>query len=305
MADRYWIGGTGNWNDTAHWSATNGGAGGAVVPTSSDDVYITSFSGFGTGGTISLNGAYYSTKCNNFSSQSGHNYMIDCVSSDLSIHGSYIGESGLTWFADTWIYFKSNNTGNTITTNGGTLYCISFGDQDIGDGPGSWTLQDDLIITGGFYQENGAFDANDHNVTAESFYIIADTGHTPTVIMGSGTWEGLNWIIMEYNEEVVTITPETSTIKIKPIEQSENTFAGGGKTYNKLWIDADGLGVIVIGSNTFNELKISAGSTVQFEQLKTQTVTTFTATGTVGNLITLESYGPIPGGVVDYAINNY
>lgn len=39
---RYWIGGTGNWNDTANWSYSSGGGGGVAVPTSSDDVYFDS-----------------------------------------------------------------------------------------------------------------------------------------------------------------------------------------------------------------------------------------------------------------------
>lgn len=36
MANRFWRGGAGNWNDTAHWSTTSGGAGGASVPGTSD-----------------------------------------------------------------------------------------------------------------------------------------------------------------------------------------------------------------------------------------------------------------------------
>lgn len=46
MANRYWIGGTGNWSDTTHWSATSGGEYGASVPTSKDDVFfdVNSFS---------------------------------------------------------------------------------------------------------------------------------------------------------------------------------------------------------------------------------------------------------------------
>ena len=40
MPDRYWVGGTGNWNDTAHWSTTSGGAGGATVPADGDTVII-------------------------------------------------------------------------------------------------------------------------------------------------------------------------------------------------------------------------------------------------------------------------
>ena len=50
MANRYWVGGTGTWDSTTktNWSATSGGAGGATVPTSADDVYIDANSGSGT-----------------------------------------------------------------------------------------------------------------------------------------------------------------------------------------------------------------------------------------------------------------
>ena len=42
MADRYWVGGSGAWNatSTTNWSATSGGAGGASVPTSADNVFF-------------------------------------------------------------------------------------------------------------------------------------------------------------------------------------------------------------------------------------------------------------------------
>src|SRR5215831_4358474 len=43
-AQRHWVGsGSGNgklWDKTANWSLTQGGAGGAGVPTASDDVFI-------------------------------------------------------------------------------------------------------------------------------------------------------------------------------------------------------------------------------------------------------------------------
>ena len=48
IAPRFWVGGAGWWGDTAHWSTTSGGAGGASVPTSTNDVYFDSASGSGT-----------------------------------------------------------------------------------------------------------------------------------------------------------------------------------------------------------------------------------------------------------------
>lgn len=47
MANRFWVGGTGNWDatTTTHWSGTSGGAGGASVPGSSDPVFFDNNSG--------------------------------------------------------------------------------------------------------------------------------------------------------------------------------------------------------------------------------------------------------------------
>jgi hypothetical protein len=54
MANRYWVSGSGIWDasNTANWSTTSGGAGGASVPTASDDAYFDANSG---GGTITIN----------------------------------------------------------------------------------------------------------------------------------------------------------------------------------------------------------------------------------------------------------
>lgn len=53
MAARYWVGGSGTWDasTTTHWSASSGGAGGASVPTSADDVYFNASSG---GGAVTI-----------------------------------------------------------------------------------------------------------------------------------------------------------------------------------------------------------------------------------------------------------
>lgn len=44
---RYWVGGAGDWNDASHWSSVSGGAGGACIPTVTNDVYFDVNSGFG------------------------------------------------------------------------------------------------------------------------------------------------------------------------------------------------------------------------------------------------------------------
>lgn len=47
MANRYWVGGSGTWDaaNTANWSATSGGVGGASVPTAADTAFLDAASG--------------------------------------------------------------------------------------------------------------------------------------------------------------------------------------------------------------------------------------------------------------------
>ena len=48
MSSRYWIGNSGNWFDTHHWSLSSGGVGGSSVPTTGDSAIFDENSGSGT-----------------------------------------------------------------------------------------------------------------------------------------------------------------------------------------------------------------------------------------------------------------
>jgi len=290
--ERYWVGGMGDWSDTDHWDADSGGGGGDTVPTSSDDVFIDALSGFGGGGTITLD---IGADCHNFSSTSGDTYSI-AGGNALGIYGSAIFEAGITQGESTQINFWSISSDETITSNGANLFKVVF------PGSGGWTLLDDLTVNSNpassecyISIQNGTFDANDFNVTSGAFPFHANTGAVPTVYMGSGTWEvtGNNndvWEINESNGEVVTIIPETSTIKLTNTE-GHKIFVGGGKTYNNLWLVGTESGYSMVkGSNTFNDLKVDTPPhTLFFIEGETTTVNTFTVSGTAGSLITINS----------------
>lgn len=90
MASRYWVGGTGTWDssNTTNWSATSGGAGGASVPTGSDDVFFDANSGSGvvTLGTATVKTIDLRGFAGSFSSSggirlgSGNSYLSSTVS---------------------------------------------------------------------------------------------------------------------------------------------------------------------------------------------------------------------------------
>ena len=124
MADRYWVGGTGNWDgaDTTHWSSTSGGAGGASVPTSSDDVRFISTSG---AGTVTLTAAAFCRNliATNFLTIDTNNQNLT-VANDIFLTGSgalVLGSSAISCvdYQQT-AYSGTINAGtSSITVTGG------------------------------------------------------------------------------------------------------------------------------------------------------------------------------------------
>jgi len=308
MADRYWVGGAGTWDgsSTTHWAASSGGSSGASVPTSADNVFVDSNSGFSSGGTITL--AVGNRNMNDFTSSVGHSYTIDggTNSANFNIYGSCTLESGFTFSGNGGLSFQATATGKTITAAGATLTTINFYSAG-----GGWTLQDDMVAND-LYIQNGTLDANGHNITCHGYYFYATTGNTPTINMGSGNWiissndvddndsGGGVWWVDENNSQTVTFNPSTSTIKLTDSTANSKTFfhsidgvAGGGHTYNNIWFSpGSGTGsLIIVGSNTFNDFKDNgtAAHSILFTHGTTTTVTTFTVTGSAGNLITINS----------------
>ena len=92
MADRYWVGGTGTWDNTSttNWSATSGGASGASAPTSVDNVFFDANSNVGIG-TFTVTTGGTTPACNNFlaSGLDGAMTLTLTVSVALNVYGDF------------------------------------------------------------------------------------------------------------------------------------------------------------------------------------------------------------------------
>jgi len=86
--------------DVCFYVYTDEDTSGASIPTSSDDVFIDENSGFGSGGTITLDESLSS--CNDFTCNSGDSFTIETGQADydLYVQGDFTLESGVTWGVD-------------------------------------------------------------------------------------------------------------------------------------------------------------------------------------------------------------
>jgi hypothetical protein len=160
---------------------------------------------------------------------------------------------------------------------------------------GVYTLEANMIGTGAWTLTAGALDAATFNIQATTFASAAGSG-IRTLQMGSGTWTlagtGNVWNFSAGG--TLTFPANTATIRLTDISATAKNFAGAGVTYYDLIITGGGTGAVnITGSNTFRNITVGAPKTVTLTASTTQTITgAFSATGSVGNLITINSATP-------------
>ena len=170
---RFWIGGSGNINDIAHWAATSGGTGGETVPDSTQDVFIDDNSGSPlaiarnaaiTIASIDVSGR---TSSMSFSSNQAINVEGNATLSSVISGG---GTAQL-------ITFKTNSGVTSIFTAGGFIegsnFTISLDAADAIVKLGSnFTVNAQLV----FSVANGTFDTDGYTLKAGT--ISATAGET-------------------------------------------------------------------------------------------------------------------------------
>ncbi len=275
MASRYWIGDSGNWTDTAHWSASSGGVGGAAEPTSSDDVYFDANSFTLINQTVSIGSGTANCKNMNWTGIKNGIVFSGTSSGILNIYGSLTLSNNMSSFICGYIYLLSTGS-ETITTNGATIGDLSSNLEFRFNNTGTWTLQDELNTYYSFiYLTKGTFDANSKNIYSGLFASLGSNVRTLT--LGSSKLTCNSFLMGGTN---LTLNSDTSTI-------TTLSFTGAGKTYYNLLVDRTP--VFIMDSNTFNAITINPGKTLKLLNGTTQTVSDFSANGNTDQGITIQS----------------
>lgn len=188
--------------------------------------------------------------------------------------------------------FSATSGTQVLTTNG-----VTYGSNITVDGVGTTvslgsdlTLDTSRIIT----ITNGAFTANNNNVSITS--LSCSNSNTRGLTLGSGTWtlSGTGTIWNTSTTTGLTFDAGTSTVKITDTSVTGITFTAGGLTFNNIWWSrgASTATNTLLGTNTFADFKDTgtAAHTIVFPNVTT-TVSSFTVSGTVGNVITLARTG--------------
>jgi len=260
-AGRYWIAGTGNWNDTAHWSLTPGGASGAPMPTSTDNVYFNANSFSTSSQVVTIN---VPAMVKNMNWTGATKSPILSGSSTLNIAGSLTFISGMTVTYATMVTFSATSTGQTISLAGKML----AGGVTFNGVGGGWTLQDTFSSnSNNINLTAGSLNTNNQNITTNSF---SSSGANTSLALGSSTITCTKTYNTGWSSSIASSSFNAGTSQI--ILKDGATFSGGGLTYNNLVLNNVGT-VTISGANTFNNLtRTGTGSTDVLSLSANQTV---------------------------------
>lgn len=289
-ATQYWFQDTGNWSDASKWFLASGGTGGAGrVPLPQDDVVFdeNSFSTTGRVVTVDMPRGGKNTTWAAATNNPTWTLGVDTIS-----YGSLTLQAAMTFTGAFGYTLEGRNGAFTITSTGKAFpNVLNF--QSAG---ATYTLQDNLSVTGQINQNFGTLTATTQNVQAASYN--GNNNNVKGLNMGSGTWTmtgtGNVWRLAPGS---TTLNAGTSTLTFSDTSASSKTFNGGTTftiaPYYRISIPGGGTGAVIFGgAATFNTIDIAAPKTVTFAATATINVTNFNAVGNPGNLITINSQTP-------------
>jgi len=139
-ADRYWVGGDGNWSDAAHWSTSSGGAGGASVPGRNDTVYFDANSG---GGTCTVDVNYVPTSSRYLAGliMTGSTTTINAGSATIRLNGDSVFVGSKFTASSSTVYFGQNSL--TITPGTAEFNNVMFNGSNK-----TFTISGTMVVNG-------------------------------------------------------------------------------------------------------------------------------------------------------------
>ncbi len=175
----YWVGGTGSWDDPAHWSFTSGGPGGACIPTGADNVFFDANSFDGPSATVTINIQNAFCRDMTWTGATGTPILAGDMTNNLRVYGSLTFIPGMELLFEGDTYFESPRLGNAVTT----ANHLFIKDVFFNGFNGGWDLRDSLLVTNNLYLVQGSLDTRSQGMACSRF--LSEDPNPRQLTMGS------------------------------------------------------------------------------------------------------------------------
>ncbi len=254
-ADHYWINGTGNWQDSSHWSYSSGGQGGACIPKIYDNVFFDGNSFVSASDTViaDTNNIF----CKDMSWTGATNNPVFYFDSSNYVHfisGSMMLIPSMDFKNKNRTFFVWNQLNKTIN-----MASQSFSNDIIFADSGAWNLLDTLRVKGTVFHHTGALYTNTKPVYTQSYMAGLNKIKTLDIhdnifhIVKGGSGQIFSWVKSNKTNIITT----NSEIIFDDGGMLKTNGSGQIVFYNVSFIDSLADGIIRHNSsvsNKFNKL---------------------------------------------------
>jgi hypothetical protein len=258
----YWVGGTGNWEDSNNWSNQSGGTPGYCIPSRFDNVFFDENSFTEPNQIVTITGdasnnAYVANM--SWAGATNSPQLSASATVKLFIYGSLELNENMAFNVLGDVYFNSDDASNTITTASQT-----FKRHVYFQGTGGYTLSDNFSLTGTniIYFENGTLNLGDNNITAGRF--LSTTSNQRTLNLGSSvitlshsSGSTTTTYAFQLNSSNLNFNAGTSTIELTGLRNYLYVANEPLSFYNVTSTSLTGDTRIVAGKCSFNNITTS------------------------------------------------
>ncbi|MEZ4974712.1 MAG: S8 family serine peptidase [Cyclobacteriaceae bacterium] len=283
----YWIGDSGNWNDNTHWSTTSGGSPAFTVPTAIDLIIVDDNSFDGTGEnkiTLQQNQAVRALKW-----ISDDDSGLDFQSNTLTIsHGVSFGNS----------HMSASGTGTLNLSSEATSGSAYFSNNDLG------SIQ---IKTNGDWSFSGDATANEIEVVAGKLSVVNSKISLNSLKAIGATAKSLNLTnaILNLNaeSEINGTSLEWNATDSKLLVDNVNATLNWNSVNFKGELEVNAANVNITGSNSFESIKIQAGSSIQLANGSNQDIGRIVSLeGSEGEPVSISSNGKASVTLIEHSL---
>lgn len=258
----FWVGGSGLWNDTAHWSQTSGGIAGECSPTPADDIFIDANS-FLTQND-SIQSSLPNIFCNHFHWIINSGNFIH-TASQFQVYGDYKLAANMSANAGP-IAFR-NISAATIDIGTHSLSALTF------LGPGSWNVISPLNSFSQITIENGSVNTNNFPVDCSR---LAVAGNSSVQFNGSQ----IHCTECTFNQPAAILSAPSSVVCSSFSASTSSTFPlvifpsggnlSGNSHFGKVLISGNSY---IAGNNIFDTLQfLSSGTEILLQAGSNQSI---------------------------------
>lgn len=277
----YWVGGSGNWNDAAHWSLSSAGVGGECSPSLVDNVVVDANSCTATGQTLAINVAAANCRSIDCSAATNGMTLRSLPGNVLGVYGSvtWAPAPAMTVALAGGLTILGAGTASTFTSAGQKLTSI----LNLNAPGGTITLADGFASTAGIAHTAGTFATNGQPVSASTYGTSGATAKALILGTSQVTVGGI-WNVAAGTN--LTVTPGTSLITVNAA-----SFSGSGQPFYDVVLNSPTTVSTLAGNNTFHNLQLTGSTNIQGSNTINGTLSFFPGRAYVFTVGTTTTFG--------------